>query len=165
MPVLREKLPGVKFLIYGASLPSTFEKIESDDVIMKGYVKDLWEVFKSCRVFVAPLLSGAGIKGKVIEALSYGIPSVLSPIAAEGTGIRNGYEALIAEKPEEFTDAVYKLYTDKKLWEKISKNALDFVKSEYSFEKGQEKARKALGMVDIYVPENVQAMFMRKWNG
>jgi len=110
-------------------------------------------------------LSGAGIKGKVIEALSYGVPSVLTPIAAEGTGIRDGYEALIRENPKEFAEAVCELYTNKELWERISKNAIDFVRKEYSFEKAQELVRKALEMVDVYVPENVDSLYCKGCRG
>jgi len=162
MPILRKKIPGIKFLVYGANVTKEIKELESDDVIIKGYVKDLGDIFKTCRVFVAPLLTGAGIKGKVMEALSYGVPSVITPIAAEGTGIRNGYEALIAENPKEFAEAIYKLYTDKNLWQKISTNALDLVKNEYSFEKGRELVRKALEMIDIYIPDRVNSLYVRR---
>lgn len=113
----------------------------------------------------APLISGTEIKGKVLEALSYGVPSVLSPIAAEATDIRDGLEAFIVEKPEEYIEAIKKLYTDKLLWEKMSRCALEFVKKEYSFEKARETVRKALEMVDIYVPQNEEGFYARGWYG
>jgi len=165
IPLLTMELPEVKFLIYGAHVSDEVKKLESKNVKVKGYVESLDEVFKKCRIFIAPLQSGAGIKGKVIECLSYGVPAVLSPIAAEGTGIKDDFEALIAENPKEWVLAIKRLYTDVELWNKISKNALDFVKKEYSFEKGREVVRKALEMVDIYVPENVEALCARWWNG
>jgi GT2 family glycosyltransferase len=165
MPLLKEELPEVKFLIYGANVNDEVEELESENVEVKGYVENLDEVFKTCRIFVAPLQSGAGIKGKVIECLSYGVPSILSSIAVEGSGIRDGFEALIAEKPEDWVLAIKRLYTDAELWNKISKNALEFVKKEYSFEKGLKTVRRALELIDIYVPENVDALFTRWWNG
>lgn len=161
MPLLKKEIPDVRFLIYGSNVPEDFKELEGNNVVVKGYVKTLDELFKNVKVFVAPLLSGAGIKGKVLEALSYGVPCVLSPIAAEGIGIRNGFEAFIAEKPEEYVEYIVKLYTDKKTWEEISNNAFKFVKSEYSFEKAKKLVRKALEMVDIFIPEN-QEGFYRK---
>ncbi|MCM8827520.1 MAG: glycosyltransferase family 4 protein, partial [Candidatus Omnitrophica bacterium] len=152
MPLLKRRIPDIRFLIYGANAPDEFKKLEAEGAILKGYVKNLDDVFKNIKVFVAPLLSGAGIKGKVLEALSYGVPSVLSPIAAEATGILNNFHAIIAENPKEWVDAIYNLYTNKELWERISKNAYEFAKSEYSFEKGRRLVIKALEMVNIYVP-------------
>ena len=90
---------------------------EAGDVIVKGYVVDVAEVYDNCRVFVAPLLSGAGIKGKVIGALASGVPCVLSAVAAEGMDIRGGTEALIASDPGTWTDSIVRLYGDKAAWE------------------------------------------------
>ena len=165
IPILIKELPNIKFLIYGAHVSQEIEELESENVEVRGYVGDLAEVFNNCRIFVAPLQSGAGIKGKVLECLSYGVPSVLSPIAAEGIGVRDGFEALIAESPKEWVLAIKRLYTDAELWDKISKNALEFVKKEYSFEKGVNMVRRALELTDIYVPDNVDALCARWWNG
>ena len=57
--------------------------------MLKGYVKDLRTAYDSCRVFVAPLLAGAGLKGKVVDALAFGVPCVMSPVAAEGMTLRD----------------------------------------------------------------------------
>ena len=162
MPIIREEIPGIKFFIYGANITDEIKKLESDDVIVKGYIKDLKEMFTKHKIFVAPLISGAGIKGKVIEALSYGVPSVLTPIAVEGMNVKNNHEVLIADSPEEFAKAIYSLYTNKDLWEKISNNALEFVKNEYSFSKGQELVKKALEMVDIFVPDNTEGLHIKR---
>ena len=60
-------------------------------------------------MFIAPLRSGAGLKGKVAAAAAHGIPQVLSPLAAEATGLRHGQEILIASTaPEEWLEAVLK---------------------------------------------------------
>src|SRR5260221_14224791 len=94
MPLLRTALPDVGLRIYGSCPPPELYDLEADDIRIEGHVANLGEVFDTCRVFVAPLLAGAGIKGKVLDALSYGVPCVVSPIAAEGTGIRDGSEAI-----------------------------------------------------------------------
>lgn len=150
MPLLRAKGQKIRFHIYGSNPPAEFKRFESDDVILEGYVESLDAVFETCRLFVAPVLSGAGIKGKVLEAMAYGVPSVLSPIAAEATGLSNGISTLIAETPEEWADAIAKLYDDPKQWAALSGNALTLASSNYSFETGWKLMGKALAHLGFY---------------
>jgi glycosyltransferase involved in cell wall biosynthesis len=158
MPLLRKRVPGLRFRVYGSRVPDEIRALASEDVLIEGYVEDVAEVYNGCRVFVAPLLTGAGIKGKVIDGLAYGTPSVLSPIAAEGTGVRQGIDALVAETPEEWADAVACLYTDQMLWEALSKHSREQARAVYSFDKGKALMRKALEMAGIYVPDTTTAL-------
>jgi glycosyltransferase involved in cell wall biosynthesis len=96
-------------------------------------VPGLDEALAKTRVFVAPLLSGAGLKGKVIDAISRGLPCVISPIAAEGTGLIDGLSCLIADSVERWTDAVSQLYTDEALWTEIGQNAFELAETRYTF--------------------------------
>jgi hypothetical protein len=116
MPLLRRELPGAAFHVYGTSAPASFEALARNDVIIEGYVEHLSDVFGSHRTFVAPLLSGAGIKGKVLSAMSYGAASVLSPIAAEGIPLLPGTHCLIATTPAGWVEAVTRLYEDESAW-------------------------------------------------
>jgi hypothetical protein len=150
MPLLRVRLPGVRFLVYGSNPPKTFEKYECDDVLIKGWIKDVADVYNTCRVFVAPLKTGAGLKGKVVGALAYGVPSVISHVAAEGIGLRNGLEALIARKAGDWVEAISSLYEDDKKWRGISEAARNFAATEYSFSRGRELMAEAMAHVGIY---------------
>ena len=161
MPLLRQPLPGVKFRICGSNIPEEIEKLAGDDVIIEGYVEDISSVYDQCRVFIAPLLTGAGIKGKVIEALAHGTPSVLSPIAAEGTLLRSGLEVLIAETAQEWAEAINKLYTDETLWSQTSKAARDFAKQRYSFENGRKLMLKALETADMFASTENHALVVK----
>ena len=158
MPLLCKRVPGLRFRIYGSRVPDEIRALASENVLVEGYVEDVADVYNSCRVFVAPLLTGAGIKGKVIDGLAYGAPSVLSPIAAEGTGVRQGVDALVAETPDDWADAVARLYTDCALWEDMSKNSREQARAIYSFDKGKSLMRKALEAVGIYVPHDNAAL-------
>ena len=158
MPLLRKRVPGLRFRIYGSRVPDEIRALASEDVVVEGYVDDVADVYNGCRVFVAPLLTGAGIKGKVIDGLAYGTPSVLSSIAAEGTGVRQGIDALVAETPEEWADAVARLYTDQALWEALSTHSREQARAVYSFDKGRVLMRKALEMAGIYVPDTSSAL-------
>ena len=79
---LRRRRAGIVFHVYGSSVPAEFAALAAEDVVIEGYVESVDLALDRARVFVAPLRSGAGIKGKVLEALASGIPSVLSPIGA-----------------------------------------------------------------------------------
>ena len=117
-----------------------------------GFVKNVADAYDPHRIFVAPLLSGAGIKGKVLEALSRGIPCVLTPIAAEGIGLRSGHDCFIARTPEDWVTAVEKLNTDDALWQKLSDNARGHMAENFSFKRGQIAMREAFEAVDLFVP-------------
>ena len=158
MPLLREKLPNVSLRIYGSDISDRIHDLAADDVIIEGWVSNVAEVYSSCRVFIAPLRSGAGIKGKVVGALAFGVPCVLSPLAAEGIGIRDGQEALIAETAVQWVESIASLYEDQSKWLKIHNAARNYAASEFSFLKGQKLMQKALESVDIFAEPDVSVL-------
>lgn len=157
MPLLRTALPGVRFRVYGSAAPTALYDLAADDVVIEGFVENLADLFDTCRIFVAPLLSGAGIKGKVLDALAYGVPSVLSPVAAEATGIRDGLEAVIAREPDDWVAAITRLYEDPEVWTAMSGAALAFVRDFYSFEAGRKAMQAALSELDLVPLEGMYA--------
>jgi glycosyltransferase involved in cell wall biosynthesis len=152
MPLLRERLPGVELRLYGSDMPESWRDLFAgeEDVAFPGWVASVDEVYDNSRVFVAPLRSGAGIKGKVIGAMAHGIPCVLSPVAAEGTGIRDGLEALVATTPAQWVDAVELLYNNSEAWSKQQHAAWAYTQTEFSLARGCELMQAALEMVDIF---------------
>jgi glycosyltransferase involved in cell wall biosynthesis len=150
MPRLSSALPGVEFNVYGSGLPASLRKLATEGVHMLGPVRTVDEVYDTNRIFVAPLLSGAGLKGKVLGALAHGIPCVLSPIAAEGTGVRDGLECHIAETPEQWVRAIADLYNDPEAWQAMSKQAIEFTERFYSFGRGRELMRSAFEAAGIF---------------
>jgi GT2 family glycosyltransferase len=150
MPLLLTKMESAILRVYGSNLPGTLNSLESDHLVLEGYVDTLDHVFEKCRVFVVPLLSGAGVKGKVLEAISWGMPMVLSPVAAEATGLVHEHSALIAESPEEWVDCITRLYRDKTLWMKLSKNSLELARTQYSFDGGIRTISKPLEYLGFY---------------
>ncbi|SFL08769.1 Glycosyltransferase, GT2 family [Methylorubrum salsuginis] len=149
MPELLAKDPSIVFHIVGSNPTKEVMDFASDSVKVHGYVPDLDAVLSSTRVFVAPLRSGAGIKGKVLESLSYGLAGVFSPIAIEGTGLSNELDCLVADEPRVWAAQVLRLYSDEALWERISAGALERAKR-FSFEHAREDLQKTLATVDIY---------------
>lgn len=161
MPLLRKRLPGVAFHVYGSHMPESFKKYEAEDVILEGFVETLDSVFESARLMVAPLLSGAGIKGKVLEGMSAGVPQVLSPVAAEATGLTHGVTAMIVQEPQSWADTIVKLYENEKLWQQISSNSMILARGNYSFDAGIKAMSKVLEGVGVYAPKYKHSLIGR----
>lgn len=151
MPRLRaQSKERITLHVYGSHLPEKLKKLAADDIEMYGFVESLDEVFETCRVFVAPLQSGAGIKGKVLDAISYGVPTVLSPIAAEGINVSDGSSVMLARTPAQWSEAILALYDDPKQWYEFSANALTLARNDYSFESGFQLMGKPLEYLGFF---------------
>ncbi len=131
-PLVRRALPGVVLHVVGSGAPPEIEDCAADDVLIHGYVPDAGPLFRGCRVMVAPLRFGAGAKGKVGEALAYGLPVVTTSIGAEGMGFTAGVELLVADAPAQFADAVARVYQDRESWQRLSDRGHAFVEKHLS---------------------------------
>lgn len=143
-PRVKEKLPEIKFYIVGSKVPANILALASSDVIVVGYVENLADYFDRCKLSIAPLRYGAGIKGKVGTSMAYGLPCVATPIAAEGMGLKHQENILIVDGAAEFADNIVTLYSDETLWNNISANGLAFVHQHYSLSAGKEKISQML---------------------
>ncbi len=115
-PEIIRQIPSAKMIIIGSDPPPDVRALSSSSIIIKGYVPNIEPELIKSRVFLAPLRYGAGMKGKLGQALSYGIPAVTTTIGAEGFSF-TGNELVIADSPSEMIRAVVSLYTDQRLWE------------------------------------------------
>ena len=84
-----------------------------------------------------------------LTAIARGLPCVLSPIAAEGTGLVDGISCLIADTKPRWIECVLKLYTDEALWAEISRNALKLAEAKYAFHIGVDEFERALQKIGI----------------
>jgi GT2 family glycosyltransferase len=133
-PAIRAALGDVVFRVYGSDAPPDVSALASPSVAVHGYIKDVRECYDSCRVFVAPLRYGAGVKGKIALALLHGAPCVITDIGAEGFGLVDGQSAIIANGDDDFARAVIGLYNDRALWERVSRNGMEHCRELCSFE-------------------------------
>ena len=140
-PRIRGKLKDAKLIILGSYPTDEVLALGSADsrIEVVGFVEDLDPYFNTCRVSIAPLRFGAGIKGKIGTSASYGVPCVATTVAVEGMGMRDTLEVLVADEPEEFSEKLVSLYSDEELWNQISSGSLDFVQRKYSYEAGKER--------------------------
>jgi GT2 family glycosyltransferase len=150
MPLLMKRRPDITLYVYGSNMPAEFQDYSTENIKLLGYVEHLDDLFHNHRLFVAPLLSGAGIKGKVLESMAYGLPAVLTEVAAEGTGLTHGISTLIAQKPHEWVDSIIRLYDDEALWNRFAANELALVKENYSFEHGRKSFKEIFASVGLF---------------
>lgn len=144
-PLLRAKGFVGSFVIAGSKMPESIARLASDSIEARGYVDALGPLYDACRLSVAPLRYGAGIKGKIVSSLSYGVPVVASSIAAEGTGLEHGDNILVADTPEAFADEIMRLSADDELWRCLSENGRRAFTEKFSLEAG---APKLLSVID-----------------
>jgi GT2 family glycosyltransferase len=148
MPMLAEHQ--LQLSIYGSNLGDEIKDLANEWILPFGHIKDVADVYENHRVFVAPLLSGAGVKGKVVSALAYGIPTVLTPVAAEGIGLRHGFDCLIARHPEEWVSAILTLCYQDDRWHALSRESRNYAASHFSFQEGRQRIKEAFEAIDLY---------------
>lgn len=151
LPKIKMHFPEINIKVVGSGLDIALVKLlTSIGVDYLGRVDDLGEIYRQSRVVIAPLVSGGGKKGKIGEALSFGLPVVTTSIGAEGFDFENEKDAFVSDNPEVFASYVLALQNDKDLWEKVSLMAYNYAKSNlgsFAFRKKLQRIiEKAMGM-------------------
>jgi O-antigen biosynthesis protein len=146
-PHILKSIPDIKLYIIGSDLTKEIERLASSNIIVVGYVKDLTPYFNNCRIFVSPLRYGAGVKGKINQSMSFGLPVVTTPIGAEGMNVTDGDDILIAESPEIFAETVINAYNNETLWNCLSRNSIINVEKYFSFDVTKQQLQKIIEML------------------
>ena len=120
LPLVREALPDVQVAIVGDRPPKEILDLRGGGVVVTGWVPEILPYLDSHCVGIAPLRFGAGMKGKVGEALAAGLPVVTTSVGAEGMDLEDGKTAIIADSPEEFAKGVVRICTDATLHRRLS---------------------------------------------
>ncbi|MBF2709502.1 glycosyltransferase [Flavobacterium soyangense] len=132
-PLIRKQMPEAVLQIYGA-YPS--QKVlllhqPKDGFYIMGRANDAQEFVKNARVVLAPLRFGAGIKGKLVEAMQCGTPSVTTTIGAESMCGVLPWNGFITDDSQVFADKAVQLYQDKTLWRKAQENGFEIIEKRY----------------------------------
>lgn len=151
-PTIHAQNPEIVFRVVGANMPDEFALRKIEGVEFVGYVEDLGEYLSHVRLTIAPLRYGAGAKGKVVSSLGYGVPAVVTSVAAEGMGLVDGLNVLVADTVEEFCDKVAGAYKDEVLWSNLSVNGIEFIGSNYSIAQGVTIMSSALRELAVKLP-------------
>jgi glycosyltransferase involved in cell wall biosynthesis len=120
MPRVWREVGDVSVTIIGRAAPDEIQALASRQVQIAGWVHDIGPLMDGARAMVAPLTYGAGLKGKVTQALAAGVPVVTTPVGAEGLDARDGEQMLIGRTPAELAARVIQILRDDELWTRLS---------------------------------------------
>jgi hypothetical protein len=147
-PLFRKHCPDAPTFIIGSRMPDRLRELgEKHGLSMLGFVEDLAPYYDACVLSIAPLRYGAGVKGKVNQALSFGLPVVGTPIAFEGMGLSDREHVLVASEPEAFAAAMVEAYSDEALWSQLSRNGQAALEGRFTPEVAQNALYSALANV------------------
>ena len=143
MPEVWEEFPDARLVLAGSFPPKKVRSLASQRVVVTGWLDSLDNLYSTARVSLAPLRFGAGINGKVTEALSLGIPVVTSAQSAEAADLTHEREVLIADTAESYSANIVRLFRDDGLWQSMSAAGVQKVASAY----GPNVARSQIGTI------------------
>lgn len=139
MPLIWNTHPKAKILIAGASPSAEVKKLESEKVIVSGWIEDIRDAYADAKIFIAPMRIGSGLQNKLLEAMSMELPSITSPLANRSLEAANYRQAIICSNQEENAKAVNELLNDQELYKDLAKNGREFVKSKFSWKKSVDQ--------------------------
>jgi glycosyltransferase involved in cell wall biosynthesis len=148
-PEIRRSCPSATLIIAGSNAGAEIEQLRNHQgisVVPNLSTPALVDLIHNAKVVLLPLRVGAGIKGRVIEAMEAGTPVVGTSIAAEGIPVRNGKEMMIADNPRELVRWTCRILQDDDLRNTISENARLFVEAEYTLEKSYGRVHRCIEM-------------------
>ncbi|MEO6725253.1 MAG: glycosyltransferase family 4 protein [Blastocatellia bacterium] len=129
LPRLRRQSPSFTLRVTGACCQSV---LPAEGVLLSGFVPDLESVYESARFAICPVFGGTGEQVKVVEAMSYGVPVIVSRAAAESSPVRHGVNGMVANNAEEFADYCAQLWSDRALCQRLGQAARETVAADYS---------------------------------
>jgi len=146
------KLQNVKLYIIGSNPTQKVVDLctNKKNVIFLGYVENIEPYLKKCRILIAPLRFGAGVKGKITQSMAYGLPVVTSSIGTESISDDNSKVLIEAENSNDFAKKTVALYNDEKSWTELSNNGKEFAEKHYS----PESVRSTICQILEYCLEN-----------
>ncbi len=162
-PLIRKQLPKAEMHIYGAYASQKVTQLHNDKegFLVKGFAEDVNEVMQQARVCLAPLQFGAGLKGKLIDAMVNGTPSGMSTIAAEGMFGDMEACGFIADDPDEFANNSVELYNDENLWSSKQQHGFEVINSRFN---KITHSRKLLSRVEA-ITENLENHRLQNFMG
>ena len=134
---IKKQLPNVEMHIYGAYVNQQIRDLDNakEGFLIKGFAENSKSVISKARVVLAPLNFGAGIKGKLTEAMICGTPSITSKIGAEGMHENLSWNGFIENDYKQFAKKAIELYTNKNSWEQSQKNGIEIINQIYDKDK------------------------------
>ena len=149
MPHVLEQLPEAKLHIIGSKITESIRLLADEHIIIHGYVERIEPFLESSLLSVAPLRYGAGVKGKITQSMSFGVPVVSTTIGAEGMHLTHGENILVADTPCQFAQFIIQLHREPALWKRLSSNGLKNIQEHFSFETASRDLKALLSELKV----------------
>jgi glycosyltransferase involved in cell wall biosynthesis len=144
-PSIRSAMPESALTVVGQGVEGSDLSVPlPQGVDIVGWVRDIEPLIDHARVLVAPLRYGAGMKGKITQSMSRGLPVVTTSMGVEGMDVVSGRDLYVGDSPEDFAQAVVRLYQDERAWEEISRTSRTFIERTCSPQRAGEAFRSLL---------------------
>lgn len=167
LPLVWENTPDARLLIVGSNPTKDVMALACEQIEVTGFVPATTPYLHASAVSVAPLRYGAGMKGKIGEAMAHGLPVVTTSVGAQGMGLVHGKNVMIADAPDDFARSVLKLLNDKELYSTIKQNALSHIENNYTPAQVTESLKKLLRDLTSIAPKKMslrdKGMFFYKY--
>lgn len=134
-PHIKRNIPALKLRIVGKTgtpLMKYLNRISDKNIIYEGFLVDLDKLYKKTTVAIIPINEGGGIRIKLLDALSRGIPVVSTTIGAEGIPVTPGKDILLADEPGDFAQSVISVIKNKEIAERLSENGYNLVRKHFN---------------------------------
>ena len=133
---IKNQLPEAEIHIYGAYASEKVFQLhnEKEGFIIKGRAENVESVFNQAKVLLAPIPFGAGIKGKLLESMEFGLPNVTSTVGAEAMHGNFEWNGFITDNENEFIEKAVLLYQDENLWQKSQENGYKIIENRFKKE-------------------------------
>jgi len=134
-PLVRQKHPDVKLFLAGRHMPQWLKKLDIKNIEVVGEVKSAEDFINSMGVMIVPLLSGSGIRIKIIEGMAAAKPIVSTSVGAEGISCTSGKDIMLGDSPEQFSNAISELLNNKQKAVQLGAEARKLIEKAYNNDK------------------------------
>ena len=161
-PKLKELLPKTKLNIYGAYPTQKVLQLHNpkERFFIHGRAESAEDVIRNARVLLAPIRFGAGIKGKLLECMEYGTPSVTTSIGAEAMYDNLHWNGFIEDDYSDFISKVVELYSNQEVWEQAVENGYNIIQNKFMFSIYKSKFLDVLNELQINLESHRKANFI-----
>ena len=133
---IKKQLPEAELHIYGAYVSEKAKQLhnEKEGFLIKGRAESVADVYSKAKILLAPIPYGAGLKGKLFEAMQLGLPSITTKMGAEAMNGNLDWNGFITSDEDDFVKKAVELYANKSLWETAQKNGYEIIEKRFKKE-------------------------------
>ncbi len=145
-PLIRKQLPKAELHVYGAYASQKVNQLHNDKegFLIKGFAEDVNVVMQNARVCLAPIRFGAGLKGKLVDAMKNGTPFITTRIGAEGMIGDMEPNGFIEDNPKLFSNKAIALFQNETIWKAKGENGFDIINHRFNRKEHKDKILKVI---------------------